>query len=231
VTRRATLLLTADAADGAAGEQPHADRMFAEVADALVILGEGAGSDATARLHRRSLTDRLVLAASDGPDARQVADVALAQAGMLDAAAGLEWAEAALRAQESACWRVVASSAPLPRERALASTADVVVMRGDAPSMEQSSGKLLVTLADPDAGGAGGRHHLRLAAKDGVLVATLLTSSGAELEQARLERACPIPASVAARRESDAHELEPGESDSSDVDGAVEDCETSRPRP
>ena len=214
VTRRALLLVTADAPQGADGEKALAARMFSEEADALVVLG--ATTEQAATLHARAAGDRLVLGAPVGGDAAfSVADVGVASLPLGPSG------RKALGA-EGTCWRVVlapddaaASSAP--------KDADVVIRHGVPDALERKGDQLLVTLSDPEID-KGARADLRLAFAEGKLEATLRGVDGATMATASLQHACAVPKSKEqALAPGEADEGEPG---SSDADGTVSDCDS-----
>ena len=204
VTRRARVLVTADVPGGdAAGEKALADRMFATEADALVVLGGDAGKPADfARMHERSLTDRVVLAASGADAHLGVADVKVVSGGALPST------------DDGTCWRVgLGATAPAGVE--------VSVTTGPKSSIETAGDAVKLVLAEPDTSG-GPRTYARLDFVEGQLTATLVDVDGNELGNASLKRTCAVPKPKAAPA---AHASEDGEADgSSDAEADAADC-------
>jgi hypothetical protein len=167
VTRHATILATAAVPADTPDDQALAERLFAQEADALVLLG-GAGDALT--IHSRSLADRVVLtSASDPAPTVPVADVLLAWSGASPA-------DVAKAAQDAgSCWIVGIGAA--------AGDSSVVLQRGETSSLAITGDRLLVTLA--------GRDSVALAFESGTLTATLTTASATKTET--MTRTCTAP--------------------------------------
>jgi hypothetical protein len=237
VTRSARVLVSGDVPSGSSGDTEHADDLFSEVADVLVLLGGDGGSPTElARLHRRSFTDRLVVATGGPGDTESPrlviqADVAVALLGDGDVAHAASWAASALAATPGACWRVLASARSIDRTNpalvaaAAATAADVVVTRGGSTSFTREDQRVWVTLADPDAPASASmaRAHLVLESTEERLLATVVGEDGAS---STLSKKCPIPGFGASAHSAPADSDDPGESLTSDADAAAEDCDT-----
>jgi hypothetical protein len=203
VTRRAVVQVTADAPSGAPGEAELAETMFADAADALVVLG-AAGEDEVAALHPRSATDRVVRAIAPGEaSSLVVSDVAVAGG------------PSAPAPPEGTCWHVGAGDA---------AGLDVQLAIGSTVKLEKGT-PLRIVLADPESAKDAPRAYARLAASSGKLVVELRDAAGKVLDRAELAKDCPIPkpdaASVAAA------EGDPGDdAGSSELEADTSDCGT-----
>lgn len=167
VSRQATILVAAAAADASPESAALADALFAREADVLVLLGGEGDPSAFLAQHGRALADRVVVTGPDAPaPAIPVADVVLAWTG----AASLADAKAA----HGACWTVaLGGDAP---------DADLVIARGEASAIGAGE-RPTITIAGHDS--------LALSFASGVLTATLVTPGG-PIER-RIERACAPP--------------------------------------
>ena len=228
--RDATILVTADLPDGGPGEQALADRLFAEQADALVIVGarrpgERAGpasEEDLRRLHGRSMTDRLVIASTVtriGHD--KVSDVLVTRFGE----------EPSRPIDAQACWMVTESPGPmlaLPRMPELANAiTEIEVATGATasiePAVDGAPESVSITLDDARPGAAAPAHYAKLRITNGTATITLHDASGAETSRRVITRTCPTPASTQKLQQAFADD--PTEAGTSDLDLDTKDCD------
>lgn len=211
VTRRASILVTADLPQGVPAEVSLAERLFAEESDALILLGSTAVDPAALRtLHGRSMAEKVVVVVDDSTSMRlDVADVRVMSDGPLPPT------------DDGNCWRVsIGDRAP--------AGAEIIITRGPSPSIALVGGSIRITLNDPEtdaasAAPAATRADARLDFVEGHLVATLRSAEGTVLGKAELTRACKAPAP----KESalPAHSADGEEPGTSDGDADVSDCD------
>lgn len=207
VTRRAALLVTADVPQGMPGEAELADRLFAEEADAIVVLGgDGGKPDVFGSLHRRSMAEKIVLAADPSvPTSLSVADVRVASTGSLPLA------------DDGTCWRVaLGTGAP--------AGAEIVITSGTESSIAVDGASMRITLADADLSG-GPRAYARLDFVEGRLTAALRSSDGASLGHGELSRSCAPPKPKETAPAAHDYGDGDGEPGSSDGEAISSDCD------
>ena len=244
IDRTALIQVGAASPVGGAVQQAVADRLFAEQAHALVVLGGDAGNEEAFRsLHGRALGERLVLETGGSGDTdalRTVAisDVAIASVGenplvLPDGSASpaASWAATSLPAVEGACWSVAATarsvvpgSVEAKAMLAWATSASVQVLLSSAPepTLQQEGG--IAWLGLPEATGENARAIGRLRSAGGMLIVELEGGAAGDKKVISLTRDCPIPKSLAAEVGFGSND-DGMEAGLSTIEGHAEDCD------